>query len=597
MQPYAIQSATGSDSADEWVRLGVQFHEQGKLPEAMEKYGQALRIDPRHTTATLNLAVAQAQTPGQINDALLTIERAATLDDTTITIPTAHCLMALDAGRIDEAISVGRLAVSRAPKNANGNHARYALALCYPAAGHPEFAVPLYEEILKYEPQHGGAGPNLCFVQTLLPLNTEQTLNGKKRWYEANRYTGAKKPHANDRALERPIRVGYVSGDFKSHSAAFIFTGVVLHHSSDIVPYFYSTLPVDAENDIRTKRIQEVAGDRWRDCFPLDDDKMEALIREDQIDILVDLAGHTGGNRLAVFTRKPAPIQVTAWGFAHGTSIPEIDYFFADPIAVPDRERFDRFIALKQTRCYEEEIIDLPCIVTMDDPAWYNTKASSPAPLKRNGYVTFGAYARYEKMSDDCLHCYKRVLQVVPDSKIEFKDHAYVRPYSIRRITEIMAPEVSADRLLFSISTNHLDHLRAYQQADICLDPFPHGGGVVVLEQLYMGVPVVTLYGTQPAGRTAASLLTLMNRKDWIAYSCDEYVEKAIALAENTKEMADARKVLRKQLLESPAVKDYVGAVESAYRRMWQRWCRGDNRYTTNGGVAKSISARLPITG
>jgi len=210
----------------------------------------------------------------------------------------------------------------------------------------------------------------------------------------------------------------------------------------------------------------------------------------------------------------------------------------------------------------------------MDEPLWYNTKAASPPPLRRNGYVTFGAYTRYEKMSDNCLRTYKRVLQAVPDSKLEFKDHAYSRPYSIRRITQIMAPEVTADRLLFSLSTNHIDHVRAYQQADICLDPFPHGGGVVALEQLYMGVPVVTLYGTQPAGRTGASLLTLLGYKDWIAYSEDEYVEKAVALAEQPKAMVDVRKALRKQLLDSPAVKGYVEAVESAYRNMWHRWCR-----------------------
>jgi len=370
-QPFAIQSATGSDPADEWCRLGVALHEQGKLAEAADKYRQALRIDPRHLTATLNLAVAHAQSPGQLNDALLAIERAAMLDGVSLTVPTAHCLMALEAGRIDEAIAAGKLAVERAPKNANGNHARYALALCYPIAGKPELAVPLYEEMLKYEPQHGGAGPNLCFIQTLLPLTTEQLLQSRKQWYQDNRYKGDKKGHGNDRNPDRPLRVGYVSGDFKSHSAAFIFTGVLLHHSDAIVPYFYSTLPVDPVSDHRTKALMDVVGygknpstdstSRWRDCFNVDDDKMEAVIREDQIDILVDLSGHTGGGRLQVFTRKPAPIQVTAWGFAHGTGVPEIDYFLADPIVAPAGER----------KYFVEQVVDLPCVVTMDEPLWY----------------------------------------------------------------------------------------------------------------------------------------------------------------------------------------------------------------------------------
>ena len=133
-------------------------------------------------------------------------------------------------------------------------------------------------------------------------------------------------------------------------------------------------------------------------------------------------------------------------------------------------------------------------------------------------------------------------------------------------------PDIAPERLLFSISTGHQEHLQTYQQADIVLDPFPHTGGVVGMEQLYMGVPVVTLYGTQPAGRSTSSVLTAMGRNDWIAKSRDEYVEIAVAMAGDIPMLTKVRKTLRQELLDSPVVKDYPAAVEKAYREMWLKW-------------------------
>jgi len=335
----------------------------------------------------------------------------------------------------------------------------------------------------------------------------------------------------------------------------------VTKHSSKVEPYFYSTLPVDPVTDLKTKAFQESAGPRWRDLSTLDDAKAEDMIRGDKIDILVDLSGHTNGGRLTLFTRKPAPIQVTAWGFAHGTGCPEIDYFFADPVAVPLAERGN----------FVEQIYDLPCYITYDMPTEYAVKGTSTLPAYRNGYVTFGASARYEKMSEGCLKTFAEILRRVPGSKIQFKDHAYRRPYSIRRILALM-PDIAPDRLLFSTATSHEDHLRAYQQADLILDPFPHSGGVVSLEQLYMGVPMVTRYGTQPSGRNAASVLTAMGKTDWIAKDEAEYVEKAVALVSDLPALVKIRQTLHTEFLDSPVVFGYVDRVEAAYQEMWTRW-------------------------
>jgi predicted O-linked N-acetylglucosamine transferase (SPINDLY family) len=559
-QPYILVPAQGSDQADEWVRLGLESQMAGNLPLAQTRYQQALRLEPRHAIATQNLAIVFAQS-SLLGEAILAIERATIFDDTRGIIWMNAALMYLEAERIDEALTAARRSVEIAPDEVPS---LIALAMVLATAGMPDQALPLYDKILAKEPKHPSAGPNSCFIQTLTNATPADLRNTRRRWYAANKAENKRDNHHNNHDKNRTIRVGYVGGDFKSHSASFIFGRVLLNHTAAVEMYLYSTLPVDPVSDAATKRYQDAVGDRWRDISAKSDEDAAKLIQADHIDILVDLAGHTNGGRLPLFTMKPAPVQVTAWGFAHGTGCPEIDYFFADPIAVPESERKD----------FAEKIFDLPCIITFDPPTHYNLKAESLPPLRRNGYLTLGAYCRYEKMSDECIKTYAEILRRIPDAKLEFKDGAFRRPYSIRRILSLM-PDISPDRLLFSVATSHSDHMLAFQMCDIFLDPFPHSGGAVSLEVLYMSVPSITLYGTQPSGRSMSSILTAMGRTDWIAKTPEEYVEKVVDLANRPKELADARKNLRKELLESPVVKNYVESVEKAYAEIWKRWCNG----------------------
>jgi protein O-GlcNAc transferase len=277
----------------------------------------------------------------------------------------------------------------------------------------------------------------------------------------------------------------------------------------------------------------------------------------------VDLSGHTNGGRLALFTRKPAPVQITAWGFAHGSGLHDtVDVFFADPIAVPQEER----------QYFAENIYDLPCIVTYEPPE-YNLKATSPLPYYVNGEVlTFGSFSRFEKLSDQCLATFAEILRRVPDSRLYFKDHSFRRPYSIKRVRNAM-PDVDPKRLIFGISTSHLEHLQTMAQCDLFLDTYPHGCGLVSAEILWAGIPLVTMTGRQPSGRTAASILTAMGRTDWIAKDQREYVELAVRVAGDIPALAKARKTLRQELLESPVVKDYRLRVEEAYRTIWGEYC------------------------
>ena len=562
-QAYVLMQPGAQSQADEWVRLGLTAHVAGTMPDAERHYLSALRLDPGDMVATQNLACVYAQT-GRLLDALQAIERA------TMLTPVHHipwsnwALMALDADRYDEALD----AAAQGAKVLACDETRTALAMVLTARGRAADAVPLYDQVTIADlanPAHMMAGYNGCFTRTLTDATPADALAARARVYALQQYTGPRAPHGNDRTPDRVLRVGYVSGDFKRHSAAFIFGAVVRHHDpSRVQTYLYSTLPVDPGADEVTASFQKAGV--WRDLCPLTDEQADALIRQDGIDVLVDLSGHTGGNRLPLFSRKPAPVQVTAWGFAHGTGIPEIDYFLADPIAVPGTER----------EHYAERVWDLPCIVGYDPPAEYALKGTSPAPFTRdeNGYITLGVFSRFEKLSDAALGAWAEILRRVPDARLLLKDRAFRRPFSIRRVRDAM-PGIDPGRLTFAIDSHHNEHMAAYQHVDLILDPFPHTGGCGALEQLYMGVPIVTRYGVNPGGRTTASVLTVLGRGGGVAQSVEDYIALAVSLATERTEIAAARKTLRPGLLDSPLCNGtYVTAVEDAYRAMWGRWCQ-----------------------
>jgi len=570
-QPFSLLPATGSEQADEWIRLGTESQLNGNFPKAETFYRSALRLSPNNVTAIHNLSILQA-CQNNLNESLLTMERAVLFDDSNPVIYANQALICLEADRIDEAAFAAIRGAELSPekpvdaaadplKTAGYVNSRLSLAMVAAATGHPENAFKPYMEILEVDPLHPAAGPNSCFVTSLMPIGPKELLPPRLRWYQAHKVNRPRWPHRNDKNPDRILRVGYVGGDFKSHSAAMMFSNVVLNHDRSVVePILYSSLPTDESKDEVTARFKAAA--TWRDIAGKSDDDVEAMIDADAIDILVDLAAHTNGGRLSVFCRKPAPIQITAWGFAHGSGVPEMDVFFADPVAVPESER----------QYFVERIVDLPCIVTYRPPTEYQIKTASQTPYFQNEYVTFGSFTRFEKLSDSCLNTFRRILEGVPNSRLHFKDHALKRPFSIRRILKTMEG-IDRSRLLFSGSTSHPEHMLEYQKVDIMLDPYPHGAGVVSLETLYSGVPLLTMYGTQPSGRTASSVLTAIGRKDWIAKSEDEYVENAINWANRPHELAKARKTLRDELLSSPVIAGYAGEVEKAYRMLWKEWC------------------------
>jgi predicted O-linked N-acetylglucosamine transferase (SPINDLY family) len=373
---------------------------------------------------------------------------------------------------------------------------------------------------------------------------------------------GTIRPHANRPDPARKLRVGYMSGYFRRHSTIYAFGGVLLEHDPaqlDIVCYSDTV-----EEDALSERFRGRAH-AWRRIVGLTDDQVAEMVRADAIDILVDAVGHMSGNRLLVFARKPAPIQVTAWGEPTGTGLATMDYLLADPVLAPESER----------RLLPERIADLPNFLAYWAPEALPEPVRLPA-LDR-GYVTFGSFNRHLKLQDPVLRVWADILRRSPTARLVIKaEHENVARSRPARIKALLAEQgVAEDRVTLIGRDDRIDHFSAYHGVDIALDPFPHGGGMTTLDALWMGVPTVTFPGRTFSSRLAAASMTAVGLADFVAADQDGYVGLAIAKAADLDALAQLRAGLRARVATS-AIGDqptYTRAVEAAYREMWRRWC------------------------
>jgi protein O-GlcNAc transferase len=270
------------------------------------------------------------------------------------------------------------------------------------------------------------------------------------------------------------------------------------------------------------------------------------------------------GHRLLVFARKPAPVQVTAWGEPSGTGLGAIDYLLSDPVLVPVAER--AFLA--------EEVIDLPNHLGF----WVPDPVPEPGepPVLRRGYVTFGSFNRLAKIRDPVLRLWAAILRSLPNARLVLKDRGFADSDQRARVHAILQEEgISAERVELLGAMGRTEHYAAYQGIDIALDPFPHTGGTTTLDALWMGVPVVSWSGPTIPFRFTAAILSAAGLAEFIASDADSYVKLALAQAADVDGLCRLRAGLRSRITNSTFGDSarYTKAVETAYRQMWERWC------------------------
>lgn len=367
---------------------------------------------------------------------------------------------------------------------------------------------------------------------------------------------------ANLPIADRRLRVGYVSADFRQHAVAIFLESVLAAHDRSAVEAIcYSNTP---EDDATTARLKTLTAG-WRSIVALDDDAAAALIRSDRIDILIDLSGHTEGERLAVFARKPAPVQCTWLGYWATTGLPEIDYIIADRFVVPaDHEDH-----------YSEKPFRLPdSYLCFTPPAL--PVAVNDLPALRNGFITFGSCNNVLKINKRVVALWSELLRGIPGSRLvlraAFLTVAAVREEIGRQFADA---GIAADHLDLRAGTDRAGMLATYHDIDIALDPFPYGGGTTTAEALWMGVPVVSLRGDRFSGRVGESILTAVGLPGLVAADPSAYMAIAASLAAALPHLAALRGGLRAMVAGSPLcdAARFTRHLEEAYRAMWRNWC------------------------
>ena len=553
----------------------------GQLDEAAASYGRALDADPKLANALFNRANLEKQR-GRTAAAEADLRRALALDPAHADW---HCSLAevlLLQWRLDDAEASERAALAIQPRYAR---AWFGMGNTLMMLSRADEAESAFRQAIEIEPDLAEAHGNLLLCLHYrkgndAPALFEEHLAWAKRHAEGLRQSAGYA--AINRSPGRRLNIGYLSPNFHRHSVASFFEPLLAAHDRTRFRVFcYSN--VDHPDEV-TARLQGLA-DVWRDLRGESGDGAARMIREDRIDILVDLAGHTGGGQPLVFARKPAPVQIAWLGYPNTTGLAEMDFRLTDTVADPAGET-DRF--------HSEELLRLP-----NGFLCFAPDAGSPEPGElpalAAGRITFGCFNNLAKVTPDMIALWSRLLAAAPQARLLLKAHALGSESARRGILALFAGHgIDAGRLaLHGPEDAVAGHLARYREVDIALDTFPYHGATTTCEALWMGVPVVTLAGSTHVSRVGASILKQVALDDLVATSADEYLAKALALSSDLDKLRALRQGMRARMRASPLLDGagFARAVEAAYQEAWTGWL------APRGAAAGSGPLRLHVGG
>ncbi len=407
-----------------------------------------------------------------------------------------------------------------------------------------------------------GARTNLLFFANYHPEWTGEQVFELYR--EVTRHFPARLyfDYPNVKQPQRRLRIGYVSPDFRHHVCAMFIEPLLRNHDHSEVEVFAYSL-VRREDSVTERFMAQV--DHWRHCVGLSDEAIAERIREDRIDILVDLAGHTGNNRLQVFALKPAPVQVSWWmGFAFGTGLDQVDYFLAD----------EQMLPAGCESSFAESLWRMPSpAICYTAPEHMQVAEVDALPALTNGYVIFGSLTRPVRLNNRVIRVWSELLKRVPGSRLMLDSGALQDQSLCEHYHALFAEHgIEPDRLMLGYTS---PATAALSQMDIALDCFPHNSGTTLYESLWMGLPVVTLRDRPSMGRVGALILHGMGRDEWITDTEQQYLDKLVELAGDLQALAAIRSGLRDEMRASLLCDeaDFTRRMEATYRQMWQRYC------------------------
>lgn len=571
------------------LQIAIAYHQAGQLQQADVLYRQILQTDPNCTDA-LNLLGIIAYQNGELEVAVELINQAIRLNSSVADYFSKLGLVLRAQHKLDAAIESYQKAIVIKPDCADTYNN---MGVAFYCRTKPDAAIDCYRKALAIRPDYIDALINIADAHMQLGLQQQaisfyekglaynpscaqlhhSLIFAASRWYaddgakvfELSKKFGeqfdanlARQPHQNDLSSVRRLKIGYVSGDFRQHSVAYFIEPILANHDKQQVEIFcyYNLHTIDEV----TRQLMTYA-DHWRSISGLADQDVEKLIRQDAIDILVDLSGHTAYNRLLLFARKPAPVQVSWIGYPVTTGLSALDYRLTNPYIDPpgwnERYHTENLFRLSTSTCFQPEGI-LPEI--------------NPLPALSNGYLTFASFHAPNKITPITMALWAKLLLAVPTSRL-----ALCPDTSKDQITrQFHDLGISSGRLDFFCKRSLPEYLVLHNEVDVMLDTFPYNGGTVSRHSLWMGVPILTFAGRQAVSRVGLSLMTQLGLETFVA-DCDaDFIDNACRWAGDLNGLAKVRSTLREKIQNAPFSKPtlVVKELEAAYRQMWHKWCQ-----------------------
>ena len=553
----AIQLKPGF--AEPYNNRGNVLEKLGQLDEAMRDYDKAIQLKPDYVKAYNNRSIVLEQL-GQLDEALINCNKAIQLKPD---YASAYCIRGIvleQLGQLEEAVESYDKAIQLKPDYAEAYSNRGG---ALKDLGLLDEALTSYDQAIQLEPDYAKSYSNLLMTLNYTPdLDLNNHIERTRKFGElVTAKAGLRFSDYQCQPTPEKLRVGLVSGDLRNHPIGYFLESVLSSiDPSKIELIAYPTTPTVDDLSERIKPSFSM----WKPIFGQTDEAAAKLIYADGVHVLLDLSGHTAGNRLLMFGHKPSPVQVSWLGYFATTGLNEMDYLIGDPYVTPP----------KDDEQFTEEVWRLPETRWCFTPPDIDVEVSEP-PAVNHGYVTFGCFNNTTKVNDKVVALWAKVLDAVPNSRLLLKAKQ-LRDQMTREniIQRFAAHGIDNKQIILEESEDRQKYFAAYNKIDITLDPFPFTGGTTSVESLWMGVPLVTLAGGSLISRQGVGVLMNTGLSDWVAADEEEYVAKAVLFASDIDKLASLRAGLRSQVLASPLfdAPRFARNIEQALWDMWNQW-------------------------
>jgi predicted O-linked N-acetylglucosamine transferase (SPINDLY family) len=544
---------------DAIVNNGVILIRDNKVQEAEFEFWRAMQLDPTNINARLNFANARRLKRENLDGTIETLKHIVEHQPDNHLAHLILCSTYQETMKYVKALEHAQIAAELT--NGTFDDALNAVATTHVVLGELEEAMAFYEKSSEISPDNLVTATAYLFTlnyddrKTATEVFQEYRNHAQRISKDKKRFSHANRP----RIIDRPIRVGYSSPDFYTHVVSFFIDPILRNHDKMRFEFYaYANVVKPDEHTVYLKKHFK----KWVDVTQMNDEEMAQQIYNDGIDIVVDLAGYTFGNRLGALAMKPAPIQATYLGFGYTTGLDEIDYFIGDK----------NFTPTGSEPYFAEKIIQIEAPVYAYNPPRHRTPDVCEPPATRKGYVTFGTMSRMIRLNNRLLSVWKRILDRVPGSKLRFDQKTFEDPETIERFyRRLESLGYSRDRVEL---TSTLEHWNGYHEFDIALDCWPHNAGTTTFEALFSGVPVISKRDRVSVGRLSDMVRSPLGLGNWVVDTEEQFVEKAVQMASDIPALAEIRRKLRPMMENSPFL-DFEGrtrALEAGYMEMVRRY-------------------------